>query len=40
LSLVECAAVVGLYLVSLGIYADLFQEREQIILESVASRSP
>ncbi len=40
LSLAECAAVVGIYRVSLGICGDLLRDREQKILESVASRSP
>jgi hypothetical protein len=40
LSLAECAAVAGVYRVSLGISGDLLREREQKILESVASRSP
>ncbi len=40
LSLAECAAVVGIYRVSLGISGDLLRAREQQILESVASRSP
>lgn len=39
LSLAECAAVVAIYWVSLGIYGELLRAREQTILESVASRS-
>ncbi len=40
LSLAECAAVVAVYGVSLRISGDLLRNREQQILESVASRSP